>query len=420
MAIYKFANNFRTTLSTGINNSITTIVLTSSAGLPSIGAGEVYSLSISDGTNIEEVTVTDDASAPSLTVTRNADSRGAHAFAAGSIIECRPTSTQQGGFVQKVNGLQGSSITLAPGDIISGYALTSVTVAANDKIVIQDTSNSDNVKSVTAQGVRDLAPTAGTTGTGAEVRADSPTFTTLFNITSAGDTNFNIKSTSATGMPYFNFVRNTVDQIGAVQAGTNSTGGASGSGMFYFNGVTNGPHYFFSSTAGNFATLAPAGCTLTAITAPSINFGDENLSHYDEGTFTPAITFATVGDLSVVYTSQVGKYTRVGNQVFVSLRVVFTPTFTTSASYLRFTGLPFTASSALNNYAGTFYYQTALSGTQLNWGTGMTQLGVAVDSNTNFAYVTAGKNSSATSAIDATLVTSGSQYYMDFSVTYLI
>ena len=41
-------------------------------------------------------------------------------------------------------------------DTISGASLTSATVAANDKVLIQDTSNSNNLKSVTAQSIADL------------------------------------------------------------------------------------------------------------------------------------------------------------------------------------------------------------------------------------------------------------------------
>jgi len=41
--------------------------------------------------------------------------------------------------------------------IISGASLTAVTVATNDKVLIQDTSDSNNLKTVTAQSIADLA-----------------------------------------------------------------------------------------------------------------------------------------------------------------------------------------------------------------------------------------------------------------------
>jgi hypothetical protein len=43
---------------------------------------------------------------------------------------------------------------------LSGATLTGVTVATDDKVIIQDTSDSDNIKTVTAQAIADLAPAA--------------------------------------------------------------------------------------------------------------------------------------------------------------------------------------------------------------------------------------------------------------------
>lgn len=63
---------------------------------------------------------------------------------------------------------------------------------------------------------------------------------------------------------------------------------------------------------------------------------------YSEGTFTPTFTFATPGDLSVVYTTQQGSYARIGNLVFYSVGLVFTPTYTTASSEARASSLPFT------------------------------------------------------------------------------
>src|SRR3990167_5810415 len=37
------------------------------------------------------------------------------------------------------------------------------------------------------------------------------------------------------------------------------------------------------------------------------------LDDYEEGTWTPVLTFATAGDLSVAYSVQVGSYVKIGN-----------------------------------------------------------------------------------------------------------
>ena len=92
MTTRKYANNFTTTLNGSITDVQTTITLTSDTGLPAIGAGEVYRLTIVEGSNIEVVEVTDDASTPTLTVTRGVDGTSGTAFGDGSVVELRVTA----------------------------------------------------------------------------------------------------------------------------------------------------------------------------------------------------------------------------------------------------------------------------------------------------------------------------------------
>jgi hypothetical protein len=80
--------------------------------------------------------------------------------------------------------------------------------------------------------------------------------------------------------------------------------------------------------------------TLGVASATSISFGDEAMSTYDEGTFTPALDFATTGNLSVSYTTQTGKYIRIGKLVYITIVIICTPTHTTASGQLRITGLP--------------------------------------------------------------------------------
>jgi hypothetical protein len=84
---------------------------------------------------------------------------------------------------------------------------------------------------------------------------------------------------------------------------------------------------------------------LGVATATSLSFGDEALANYDEGTYTPTFTFATAGDLSVVYNQQTGTYTRIGNLVMYRGVVGFTPTYTTASGDAQLGGLPFTTSA---------------------------------------------------------------------------
>ncbi len=81
---------------------------------------------------------------------------------------------------------------------------------------------------------------------------------------------------------------------------------------------------------------------LGAATATSIDFGGSTLNNYAENTtWTPVVTFATPGDVSVAYSLQVGYYSRVGNIVSAYFLLGFTPTYTTASGNFRITGLPF-------------------------------------------------------------------------------
>jgi hypothetical protein len=94
---------------------------------------------------------------------------------------------------------------------------------------------------------------------------------------------------------------------------------------------------------------------ITGVT--SINFGDEALSAYDEGTFTPTLTAATPGDLSVAYTTQTGIYTQIGNIVHFKLFLdLSTITQTTASGDVIIAGLPVTSDA---NFAGLCTIHTA-------------------------------------------------------------
>jgi hypothetical protein len=72
--------------------------------------------------------------------------------------------------------------------------------------------------------------------------------------------------------------------------------------------------------------------------------GANTFDDYEEGTWTPVFTFATAGDLSVVYSTQVGTYTKVARLVVLQLQIVTsTFTHTTASGDANITGLPFTS-----------------------------------------------------------------------------
>jgi hypothetical protein len=90
--------------------------------------------------------------------------------------------------------------------------------------------------------------------------------------------------------------------------------------------------------AGSTAGVAfPASFTDTA----SANVLDD----YEEGTFTPTISYEGSSGVTTTYTTQLGNYTKIGNRVFFNIYVVFRPSSNsvTSAATMtvRIAGLPF-------------------------------------------------------------------------------
>ena len=89
-------------------------------------------------------------------------------------------------------------------------------------------------------------------------------------------------------------------------------------------------------------TLTNGQLVFPAAQVPSAN--PNTLDDYEEGVWTPVITFTTPGNLAVTYTTQAGIYTKIGRSVIVSF-VIDTATFTwtTSTGNLLITGFPFAA-----------------------------------------------------------------------------
>lgn len=72
------------------------------------------------------------------------------------------------------------------------------------------------------------------------------------------------------------------------------------------------------------------------------------LDDYEEGTWTPGVSFATPGDLSVAYSTQSGRYTKVGRSfMFDGTLVTSSFTYTTATGTLRVSGLPFAPSGGI-------------------------------------------------------------------------
>jgi|GEM_PF-5873269 len=106
--------------------------------------GKVYFgdvLELADNSNRAPLSITPRTTAPS---SAEANDIYLHQIGAGDYVWRRYT----GSVWEDVGGSQ---------DDLSGANLTAVTVASDDKVIIQDTSDSDNIKTVTAQDIADLS-----------------------------------------------------------------------------------------------------------------------------------------------------------------------------------------------------------------------------------------------------------------------
>lgn len=95
---------------------------------------------------------------------------------------------------------------------------------------------------------------------------------------------------------------------------------------------------------------------------------------YAAGTFTPSFSFTGPGDVSVAYTKRVGRYTRVGNRVFIDLVMWFTPTWSTSTGQGVVLGLPFTTPGSIYGAAAGEGFYVPCATSNVSFPTGATDV----------------------------------------------
>jgi len=134
-----FKNNAETTLSSGINDAVTTVPVTSAAVFPTPDANNVFFATLDDGTNIETVKVTG-ISSNDLTVVRAQDNTSAAAFGSGAKIELRLNA--------KVLDMGTSSLTDLDGDT---------------KIQVEESADEDKIRFDTGGSERAVIDSSGLT-----------------------------------------------------------------------------------------------------------------------------------------------------------------------------------------------------------------------------------------------------------------
>ena len=200
-----------------------------------------------------------------------------------------------------------------------------------------------------------VGKTASNTATvGIELRASN-----LLNVTSSGAQALQLNRLSSDG-DIAKFLKDgtTVGSIGT-SIGSTYIGG-NGDGAIYFNGSSDIRPWNKSTQANadgvmdlgannaRFKDLHLSGGVVFGTTGGAVT--SKTLDDYEEGTWTPAFTFATSG--SVTYTTQLGTYRKVGSLVFVSIAITIASVSSPTGA-VTINNLPFTSGSDSNFSAMT-------------------------------------------------------------------
>lgn len=138
----------------------------------------------------------------------------------------------------------------------------------------------------------------------------------------------------------------------AVSAGSHRVLYCAGAAVF-----TAGANLLIDGVASGSNLTCVAGDILDVVANTTTQFKITRRTIFSIGTWTPAITFDTPGNVAVTYTTQTGYYTKIGRLVTATY-IVQTSSFThtTAAGTLFLTGLPY-ASSADKSGIGACYFR---------------------------------------------------------------
>ena len=256
------------------------------------------------------------------------------------------------------------------------------------------------------------------TGTGAPVRGTAPTITT--NIITNG--------VATTGVAPNTYIATAPDTNGNRAGFRVQVAGAGPLGGLAVQQIAGGGYpnsigrtdIWVQNGAGSITPISAAASgavTFANTILPSaINFGQDDLDYYDEViAWTPGATFATAGDLSVVYSNQFGRATVVGNKV-TATGFFSTSTFThsTAASAFQITNLPFaSANISLQTFVGSMWLQGVTKASYTNFS-------CYSPTNTNYLRIVASGSGQNLSNVEAADMPSGGTLNMHLTITYFV
>jgi hypothetical protein len=208
---------------------------------------------------------------------------------------------------------------------------------------------------------------------------------------------------------------NSDDGVVSGTSGLKTTGGNDGVLNIQTNGtnaisISSGQRSTFPTTIGvGGATPSTSGVGISFPATFSGSSDANTLDDYEEGTWTPAVSFGN-GTNGITYTTQSGGYIKIGAQVTVWAQVVLSSKGS-SAGSARITNLPFTNANAPGRSEGAsvvFNFWANFSGTPIPLG--------YVQNNATTILISNGIATNSISSLADTNFTNTSNFY--FNGTY--
>ena len=169
-------------------------------------------------------------------------------------------------------------------------------------------------------------------------------------------------------------------------------------------------------TVANFANMDGTPIVVDSATGDAYTLvsGVVTLINQQTGTWTPVITFETMGNLSVAYSVQVGYYTKIGRLVTANFSITTsTFTHTTASGALEITGLPYTSLAATGiAHVGALQWRGI---TIANY----TDMATRITSNTALIRIAASGSGQVQTDISAADMPTGGTVILRSTITYI-
>ena len=187
----------------------------------------------------------------------------------------------------------------------------------------------------------------------------------------------------------------------------------------HIRSMGSGGRIQFFTSGSEKMRITPDGYQRMATGTKGIQFNGDTaaanaLNDYEEGTWTPVIEGETTNPTITSYSTQVGRYTKIGRLVTVHCALQPAGTSVAGTGALRFGGLPFTSAN-ISDVIGT---GVSSANGDFNWGSGKTQLVFNVGANSTKIGVWGMQNGTTEAGIPVNNFNNSAQYLL-LSITYM-